>query len=288
MILETFPKLLTYSQNFDKDIPFIYADRSQLHQALLNLCVNARDAMPNGGVLTINTRMISGISIPNLHQDTPASSYVCIEVSDTGEGMTDEIRKRIFEPFFTTKEKGKGTGLGLAVVFGIVQAHKGFIDVESELGKGTTFRMYIPVSPVAAPIGIEEGETVEDILGGKETLLIVEDELNLRMSLLGLLSEKGYTVLSADNGLAAAEIYEKRSNDIALIITDFGLPKMTGMELCKRIRQLNPIARIILTTGYLDPEMKTEFLKVGIQYFLLKPYNAKKVLRLVREVLDGK
>jgi len=141
MILETFPKILTYSQNFEKGIPFISADRSQLHQALLNLCVNARDAMPMGGVLGINTRMVSVANLRSQHPDAAASGYVCVEVSDTGEGMTEETQKRIFEPFFTTKGIGKGTGLGLAVVFGVVQTHKGFIDV----GKRTWQRNHLPL-----------------------------------------------------------------------------------------------------------------------------------------------
>jgi two-component system cell cycle sensor histidine kinase/response regulator CckA len=288
MIFETFPKILTYSQNFDKAVPYINADRSQLHQALLNLCVNARDAMPTGGVLTINTRMVSGLSLRNQHPDTAASSYVCIEVIDTGEGMTEEIRNRIFEPFFTTKEQGKGTGLGLSVVFGVVQTHKGFIDVESELGKGTTFRLYLPASQAAEPISEKDEETLEEIPGGTETVLIVEDEEMLMMSLQLVLVEKGYKVLSAQDGLMALKIYQERKNDIALVLTDLGLPNMTGMEVCQRIKTIKPNEHIILATGYLDPEMKEEFLKAGVQHFLYKPYDLKKVLKVIREVLDEK
>jgi PAS domain S-box-containing protein len=288
MIFETFPKVLTYAQNFDKAIPYINADRSQLHQVLLNLCVNARDAMPKGGVLTINTRMVSIISLCHQHPDAVASSYVCIEVSDTGEGMTEEIRKRIFEPFFTTKGIGKGTGLGLAVVFGVVQTHKGFIDVESELGKGTTFRLYLPASQVAEPVSVEDEGTLEEIPGGTETLLVVEDEEMLMMSLQMVLVEKGYKVISAGDGLAAVNIYKERKKEIALVLTDLGLPKMNGKEECAQIIKLNPSARMIVATGYLDPGMKSEFLKAGIQHFLYKPYDLKKVLKLVRDVLDGK
>jgi PAS domain S-box-containing protein len=288
MIMETFPKVLTYSQNFDKAVPYINADRSQLHQVLMNLCVNARDAMPKGGLLTINTRMVSVVSLRHQHPDAAASGYVCIEVSDTGEGMTEETRKRIFEPFFTTKGIGKGTGLGLSVVFGIVQTHKGFIDVESELGKGTTFRLYLPASQVAAPISVKDEETLEEISGGTETLLVVEDEEMLMMSLRIVLVEKGYTVLSAGDGLMALKIYQERKNDIALVLTDLGLPNMTGMEVCQRIKTIKPNEHIILATGYLDPEMKSEFLKTGIQNFLFKPYDLKQVLKEVREVLDEK
>jgi two-component system cell cycle sensor histidine kinase/response regulator CckA len=288
MIFETFPKILTYAQNFDKGISYINADRSQLHQALLNLCVNARDAMPNGGLLTINTRMVSVASLRHQHPDAAASSYVCIEVSDTGEGMTEDIRKRIFEPFFTTKEIGKGTGLGLSVVFGVVQTHKGFIDVESELGKGTTFRLYLPASQVAAPISVKDEETLEEIPGGTETLLVVEDEEMLMMSLQMVLVEKGYNVLSAGDGLTALKIYQERRNDIALVLTDLGLPTITGLEVCQRIKKINSNEHIILATGFLDPEMKSEFLKAGVQHFLYKPYDLKKVLKVVREVLDEK
>ncbi|MGD0035901.1 MAG: PAS domain S-box protein [Bacteroidota bacterium] len=288
MILETFPKTLTYSQNFDKAVPYINADRSQLHQALLNLCVNARDAMPQGGVLTINTRMVSVASLRNQNPDATASSYVCIEVSDTGEGMSEEIRKRIFEPFFTTKEIGKGTGLGLSVVFGVVQSHKGFIDVDSELGKGATFRLYLPVSQVAKPIVEEAEETLEEIPGGTETLLVVEDEEMLLMPLQIVLVEKGYKILSAQDGFTALKIYKEKKNEIALVLTDLGLPNISGFEVCHKIKKINPNQHIILASGYIDPNMKSELLKVSIQHFLYKPYDFKIVLKMVREVLDEK
>jgi PAS domain S-box-containing protein len=288
MIFETFPKNISYGQNFDKAVPCINADRSQLHQTLLNLCVNARDAMPNGGVLTITTCMVSSISLRLQHPDAIANRYACIEVSDTGEGMTEEIRKHIFEPFFTTKDKGKGTGLGLAVVFGIVRAHKGFIDVESELGKGTTFRIYLPESQVIEPINEKVEETLEEMPGGTETLLIVEDEEMLKMPLQIVLVEKGYKVISASDGLEAVDIYEKRKKEIALVLTDLGLPKMNGMDVCAQIKKINPKSRVIVATGYLDPEMKSKFLEAGIQHFLFKPYDLKKVLKVLREVIDGK
>jgi two-component system cell cycle sensor histidine kinase/response regulator CckA len=288
MILETFPKILTYSQNFDKAVPYINADRSQLHQALLNLCVNARDAMPKAGILTINTRMVSVASLHNQHPDAAASNYVCIEVSDTGEGMSEEIRKRIFEPFFTTKGIGKGTGLGLSVVFGVIQSHKGFIDVDSQIGKGTTFRLYLPALQIAEPIIEKEKETSESIPGGTETLLVVEDEEMLLMSLRMVLVEKGYKVISAGDGQTALKIYQERKDDIALVLTDLGLPNISGLEVCQRIKTINPNERMILVSGFLDPEMKAEFLNAGIQHFLYKPYDLTKVLKEVREVLDKK
>jgi CheY-like chemotaxis protein len=288
MVLETFPKVLTYSQNIDKSIPSINADHSQLHQTLLNLCVNARDAMSSGGVLSIKTHMVPLARLRDLHPDASASNYVCIEVSDTGEGMPEEIKKRIFEPFFTTKGMGKGTGLGLAVVFGVVQTHNGFIDVESELGKGTTFRLYLPALQAAEPINIISEETIENIEGGSETLMVVEDEENLMLPLRTVLGEKGYNVISAEDGSAAVDIYKEKMDKIDLVLTDLGLPKMTGMEECTQIKRINPNARLIVATGFLDPEVKAEFLKIGVQHFLYKPYDLRKVLKVVRQVLDNR
>jgi PAS domain S-box-containing protein len=288
MIYEMFPKNVTCSQNFDKSIHYINADRSQLHQVLMNLCVNARDAMPKGGVLSISTHMESVTSLRNQHPGASESSYICIEVSDTGEGMTSETQKRIFEPFFTTKGIGKGTGLGLSVTFGVIQTHKGFIDVESELGKGTTFRVYLPASRVAEPIRETQEKALEEMPGGTETLLIVEDEEMLLMSLQMVLVDKGYKVLSVQDGFKALKIYQENKNKIALVITDLGLPNISGLEVCQQIKKINPKERIILATGYLDPEMKTEFLKAGIQHFLYKPYDLTKVLKEVRDVLDEK
>jgi two-component system, cell cycle sensor histidine kinase and response regulator CckA len=289
MIMETFPKILTYAQNFEKGISLINADRSQLYQALLNLCVNARDAMPDGGLLSINTLTVSGASLSAKHPDVTDGDYVCIEVIDTGEGMTEDICKRIFEPFFTTKGIGKGTGLGLAVVFGVVQTHKGFVDVESAIGKGTAFRLYMPALQAEEPSSEkEESETLEEIAGGTETLLVVEDEEMLIMSLQMVLVEKGYNVLPARDGMEALKVYQENKDDISLVLTDLGLPTITGLEVCQRIKEIKSSERMILATGYLDPEMKSEFLKAGIQHFLYKPYDLRKVLKSVREMLDEK
>ena len=188
--------------------------------------------------------------------------------------------------FFTTKGIGKGTGLGLAVVFGVVQTHKGFIDVQSEVGKGTTFRIFLPVSEVAKPVIEKEEETSEEMPGGTETLLIVEDEEMLAMPLQMALNDKGYKVIYAADGLAAVKIYEEKKNKIDLVITDLGLPNISGLEVCQKIRQINPKERVILATGFLDPEMKEKFLNVGIEHFLYKPYDLTKVLKEVRVVLD--
>jgi PAS domain S-box-containing protein len=288
MIYEMFPKTVICSQNFDKSIPYINADRSQLHQTLLNLCINARDAMSEGGVLTMKTRMESAAHLHSRYPDADAANYVCLEVSDTGEGMTPETQKRIFEPFFTTKGIGKGTGLGLAVVFGIVQTHKGFIDVKSEQGTGTTFKIYLPVSEVAKPMTEKEEESLKEIQGGTETLLVVEDEEMLAIPLQMALVDKGYKVLTASDGFTALKIFQESKDNIALVLTDLGLPTISGLEVCHKIKQINPKEHVILATGFLDPEVKAKFLKAGIEHFLYKPYDLTKVLKEVREVLDGK
>lgn len=288
MILETFPKMLSFSQKIDKDIPAVFADRSQVHQAILNLCVNARDAMQKGGVLTVSSRAVSGDRLREKHKDASEKAYACVEVGDTGEGMTEEIKERIFEPFFTTKEKGKGTGLGLAVVFGVIQTHKGFIDVESEQGKGTLFRLYLPASSHALPIPVEQEESFEDIPGGSETLLVVEDEEMLMTFLLMVLNDKGYTVLTAKDGLSALQVFRKHQENISLILTDLGLPGISGLDVSQQIRQIKPDVQIILATGYLDPEMKSESIKKSINKILAKPYEPKEVLKAIRQVLDRK
>jgi CheY-like chemotaxis protein len=242
--------------------------------------------MPSGGMLAINTRMLPGSDLAAKHPDITDSNYICIEVTDTGEGMTEEVKKRIFEPFFTTKGIGKGTGLGLSVVFGVIQTHKGFIDVESEIGKGTTFKLYLPALKAEEPVSEKEEETLEEIRGGTETILVVEDEEMLMMSLQMLLVEKGYNVLPARDGMEALKIYQDNKDDIALVLTDLGLPTITGLEVCQRIKNIKSNERMILATGYLDPDMKLELQKTGIQHFLYKPYDLKIVLREVRKVLD--
>jgi two-component system cell cycle sensor histidine kinase/response regulator CckA len=224
----------------------------------------------------------------HLHPEAAESSYVCIEVSDTGEGMAEETRKRIFEPFFTTKGIGKGTGLGLSVVFGVVQTHKGFIDVESELGKGTTFHLYLPASQVTEALNEKDVQTLEEIPGGTETLLVIEDEETLMKSLQMVLVEKGYKVLPAGDGSEGVKIYQENKNKIALVLTDLGLPTISGLEVCQRIKKIDPKGHIILATGFLEPDMRTEFLKIGVQHHLYKPYDLKKVLKMIREVLDEK
>jgi PAS domain S-box-containing protein len=284
MLAETFPKTIRFRLLLEKDVPVIVADSNQLHQALLNLCVNARDAMPNGGWLSLRTSTVTRDALLDRFPEATAHRYVQISVEDSGIGMDETTKLRIFEPFFTTKERGKGTGLGLAVVYGIVKNHNGFIDVESEPGRSTTFNLYLPVA-LKATVDTESEQRTETA-EGHETILLVEDEEPLLKLLRNCLQEKGYRVLTARDGNEAIEIYKEECERIALVFADMGLPIVSGFEAFLRMKNLNPQVKVIFGSGYLDPNAKSELLKKGARDFLLKPYEPDDVLQRIRTVLD--
>ncbi len=288
MLMQTFPKVVTFSDSIQQGLPLINADPSQIHQALLNLCVNARDAMPKGGTLSLSTGLVSGEDLRKRLSDASESQYVFVAVSDTGVGMTEHLKSRIFEPFFTTKEPGKGTGLGLAVVYGIVRAHRGFVDVQSEQGKGTTFRLHFPVhSGMKEEYKARKVKNGELPHGSSEAILVVEDEELLLAMVRVLLEESGYKVFTALDGKEALAVYNLHKNEIKLVLTDMGLPRLSGTEEFISLREINPDIKVILASGYIDAELKTEMLKAGARAFLQKPYVPGDVLRIIREVLDS-
>lgn len=287
MLYETFPKTITFETNLTEQQVFIEADRTQLHQTLLNLCLNARDAMPNGGVLTLSTEIVTGQIVRLKFPDAWAQRYVHITATDTGTGMDENTVRQIFEPFFTTKEKGKGTGLGLAVVYGIVTSHNGYIAVASKPGSGTTFSLYFPV--VFRPVEVSRAMDTEvrPAEGGDETILIVEDEDMLRNLLESLLRAHGYTVLAARDGGEAVEVYRTYRNQIALVVTDMGLPKMSGSDAFLRMKELNEDVRLILVSGYVEPQLKASLLESGIKKIIHKPCSPNIILREIRETLNS-
>ncbi len=286
LLSETFPKTIRITTKLANRLPLITADVNQLHQVLINLCVNARDAMPSGGTLTLQTRLAGDDELQGRLPDTSSQQYVVVEVSDTGTGMSEEIRRRVFEPFFTTKERGKGTGLGLAVVYGIVQSHAGFVDVASVPGDGSTFRVYLPAKgPPAEPEKVKEIPP-EALPFGTETILIVEDEEQLRVLAQSVLETHGYTVLAASDGEQAIEMYQQHENDIHLVLSDLGLPKLNGYDVFQRLLEINPSVRFVLTSGYIDPEQKAEVLAMGAKHVLQKPYTPHDLLLKVRDALD--
>lgn len=287
LLTETFPKNIELSLQLEEEVPVITGDTTQINQVLLNLSVNARDAMPMGGRISFSTEKVSGTTAKGRFIDAFAEYYVLVTVRDTGVGMDEATRKRIFEPFFTTKGWGKGTGLGLAVVYGVIGAHHGHIEVESGAGKGTAFHIYFPIQPRGLEAFEEKKQQVEDVPGGSETLLVVEDEEILRELVKELLLEKGYTVLAAGDGEEALSIYKQNPAGIHLILSDMGLPRLAGYDLFHELKSLTPNVKVILASGYLEPDVKSEALKSGVKDFIQKPYLPDELLRRIRAVLDS-
>jgi signal transduction histidine kinase/CheY-like chemotaxis protein len=264
-----------------------HADEGMLDQVMLNLAVNARDAMPTGGTLIIETsEKVVDESIARMNPEALPGRYVCVSVADTGAGIPKEILPRIFEPFFTTKEPGKGTGLGLATVFGIVKQHHGWIKVYSEVGHGTEFQVFIPESrrsaaPEQKPVLQHKSK------GGTETILLVEDEPSVRRLTRAVLERSGYQVFEAENGPHALEVWAERDEEIQLLLTDLVMPNgMSGHELARQLREYRSDLKVIFTSGY-SAEMAGKQLELGMgERFLQKPYPPHELLQEIRQCLD--
>jgi two-component system, cell cycle sensor histidine kinase and response regulator CckA len=287
------PKIIEISLTLDESIPPAEIDGNQFHQALLNLCVNARDAIfdsekgeYNNGMISVTTGATPGDVLRRQHSDAVADNYVRISVGDTGSGMDAETQKRIFDPFFTTKERGKGTGLGLAVVYGIVGAHGGFIDVESEPHRGTLFNIYIPVSASVEKAAWPQGGAPSEPLVGNETILLVEDEEPLLQLMKLFLESNGYTVLTAADGMAAIDMYAHYADDISLVLSDVGLPTLGGITVIQRLREISPSLPALLASGYLSDQQRAEASRLGIGKIIAKPYQPNLVLAAIRDTLD--
>jgi PAS domain S-box-containing protein len=288
MLEGTFPKTIAVTLQLDRTIPVVSLDPTQLHQALLNLCVNARDAMEGTGTLAIATRLVPGRDVSSRFPKASANHYVQVSVSDTGCGMDEETKQRIFEPFFTTKAEGKGTGLGLAVVYGVLLAHNGFIDVDTAPGHGTAFHLFFPVPEGILTTSEKETGTQEDLPCGTETILVVEDEDVLRDLLTKILEMQGYTVISASDGEEAVRRFGEHADEIDLVLSDMGLPKRGGWDAFRMMQRVDSSVRALLASGYIEPGQKSEILKSGVKRFIHKPYQVSEVLKAVRETLDEK
>jgi len=262
------------------------ADPSQLEQVIMNLAVNARDAMPNGGKITVTTANrtfdgIGGNAVPGLS----SGNYVMLAVSDTGLGMTEEVKKHLFEPFFTTKPAGKGTGLGLATCFGIVKQSCGHIEVESQLGKGTTFKLYFPeVQEANEPA--RAADLATPVVGGTETVLLVEDEPNVRQLAVSTLRERGYHVIEAGNGEEGLRMARQHGGKIDLVFTDVVMPVMNGKEMAGALHEFHPDAKVLFTSGYSGEVIGHHGVLLPGIHFLQKPYVTTTLARRVREILD--
>jgi CheY-like chemotaxis protein len=269
----------------DKVTP-IRADPGQLEQVIMNLAVNARDAMPQGGRLAIETHAAEFDADFVARQPlAKPGRYVLLAVSDTGAGMDAETQAHAFEPFFTTKEQGKGTGLGLSTVYGIVKQSEGYVWLYSEVGVGTTFKIYLPrVEADAVPLGRRE---TAPLARGMETLLLVEDEASLRDLLCEALQEAGYTLLVARDGDQAARIAEEYAGVIHLVVTDVIMPGLTGRALVERITATRPETRVLYMSGYAHAAIETHGVLSPGAAFLSKPFTPDRLLRTVRDLLDA-
>ena len=285
LLREAFPEKVVFSVKVEPGIPSIHADPNQLHQVFLNLCVNARDAMPGGGTISIIASKIHRSLLNGQPKEAESEEYLMVKVSDSGTGMDKRTMARIFEPFFTTKKQGQGTGLGLSVVYGIVKAHRGFIDVESEVNRGTTFSLYFPIPREAVEFPPAAPQEIENVKGSGETILVAEDEEPLRDIVETWLRDYGYTVLSAADGETVVELYKKHRGKIRLVLLDMGLPKMAGAEVFDELKKLNPEVKIIAVSGYLEPEIKREIFNAGAADFLSKPYQLIELMNKIGRIL---
>lgn len=285
LMAETFPRTVTINLDLQDRLPPLLADQNQLQQIVLNLCVNARDAMPAGGAITLATSTVSGADLRRLGAD-PGRMYACLQVADKGTGMSEEVRQRIFEPFFTTKQANRGTGLGLAVVYGIVVAHHGCIDVASTLGAGSTFSVFLPLAENAATTQAVSGG--EEFPGGTEPLLIVDDEESLRTLLSAAFTRKGYRTMTAASGLEAIEYISDPSRQFEAVLLDLNMPGASGVDVLKIIRVCRPDTRVLVLSGHITPEARAEFELLGQRDFLQKPYKLDELGRHLRNLIDGK
>jgi PAS domain S-box-containing protein len=283
MLAATFPKTISFVLRLQPNLPLAKADRSQIHQVLLNLCVNARDAILHEGTITLETGVCEADELREHFTGVNAERYVYIRVIDTGVGINQQAKSRIFEPFYSTKERGKGTGLGLSVVYGVVKNHHGFIQVDSEPGEGATFTVYLPVITVAEPNGHRPGE-----LGGlkaSRTIMLVEDEELLRDLGVMMMEADGYRVLSAKDGLEAVEIFESHADEIGLVVCDLGLPRLSGQEVFLRMKEIKPDVRAIVASGYLEPKTRIEILRAGVLDTVQKPYDFREMMKKIRSII---
>ncbi len=290
LLKRTLPKMITIQTELTEKLTLINADPSQIEQILMNLAVNARDAMPEGGTLTISTDVVYlDHEYCKRHLRLTPGEYVMLCVEDTGVGMDPETRERIFDPFFTTKEVGRGTGLGLAMVYGIVENHDGHIICYSEVGKGTVFKIYFPSYSASQKIpGRKDVVGESDFPRGTETILVIDDEESVRKLSGDLLTNYGYRVLTARDGEEGIRIYQEHQHEIDLIILDFIMPGMGGDKCLKRLIEIDKNAKIIIASGFAMNRALRNLLENGAKGFINKPFSVKDLLQIIRNTLDGK
>lgn len=284
---ETLPKSITISKNLQENLPTVLADSAQLHQVFMNISINSRDAMPMGGTLSVATSVVDGDTLAGRFPAAVMGPYVLVRIGDTGVGMDEETKRKMFDPFFTTKMPGAGTGLGLSLVYSIVEVHRGIIDVESEEGKGTVFNLYFPVNRLEEAEPVPASDETKEVAGGVETVLVIEDEEMLLDIMRNFLVQKGYSVMGAHDGEEGISIYSEHSDGIDLVVLDLGLPKLSGEQVIEQMRAVNPAVKIAIASGFIDSERQTSLMNAGISVFIEKPYSMNQVLVSVRKALDA-
>ena len=285
MLQSTFPKTINFDLRLHPELAVVTADRGQLHQVLLNLCVNARDAMPDGGRLTIKTATAPASEVAERFTGVDAEHYAVARVIDTGSGITKEVKPHIFEPFFTTKERGKGTGLGLSVVYGVVNNHRGFVHAESEPGAGATLTVYLPLELTAIPAREQNNKTPAAFNRAPQLILLVEDEEMLRELGVTMLEAEGYRVITAKDGQEAVEQFDAHRDEIGLVVCDLGLPKLGGREAFLKMKKSRPGVRAIVASGYLEPGLRSEILQAGVLDTIQKPYDFRDLTEKIRALI---
>ena len=276
-----------------RDLWPVKADLGQFEQVAVNLAVNARDAMPDGGEITLRTRNVSTQEVAKLHyRDLPEADYVVFEVEDTGTGIPADVLEKIFEPFFTTKEVGKGTGLGLSMVYGIIKQTGGFIYCDSEVGKGTTFKIFLPrlieeKRADDAPVVVKEKKVEKAIdLSGSATVLLVEDEDAVRMGGVRALQSRGYTVHEAASGVEALEVMAELGGEVDIVVSDVVMPEMDGPTLLRELRKTYPDIKFIFVSGYAEDAFARNLPADAKFGFLPKPFSLKQLATTVKEMLE--
>lgn len=286
VLKETLPKSINVTFNIQPDLSTVLADPTQVHQVLMNICINARDAMPEGGTLSITASEVRlDENYARLNMEARAEGYVLINISDTGFGMTKKTKDRIFDPFFTTKEVGKGTGLGLATALTIIKSHGGFINVYSEPGVGTKFSIYFP-AVTGKEAAAEETAPATLPSGSGELVLVVDDEENIREAARAMLERFGYRVETAADGEEAAILAAERNGKISVVITDMAMPKMSGTALIKKLRKSQPKLKIIAMSGLMNQDQAGELAALGVESTLSKPFTAEALLTLLASIVN--
>lgn len=281
----TIPKNITLKYDIDPQLWTISADPTQIHQVMMNTCINARDAMPMGGTITINAKNVRiDENYARMNMDATPGAYALLTISDTGTGMSPQVVKRIFDPFFTTKEVGKGTGLGLATTLTIVKSHGGFINVYSEVGKGTRFSVYLPSAESPAETSTSP---VENSLprGNGETILVVDDEENILQTSQATLEAFGYRVLTASDGTDAVGVFSQNRDEIAVVVTDMAMPYMDGTALIRALKKMAPEINVVAMSGLMSEAQTAELEGLGVRAFLSKPFMAEALLTTLANLL---